>query len=1050
MHKTIVLLFLMVFVAQGIFSQKVISGTVKDEKTSEPLIGAAISVQQDLGTITDLDGKFSISIPITVKEFIVSYTGYESKTILIGKTTTFDISMSDDNLLNEVLVVGYGSIQKSDKTGAIESIKPKTKEVLQYSNFQDFLQGRAAGVQILSNGSELNATKSIRIRGANSLRGDNEPLYVIDGIIVNSSTEDVIDPLKGGSSYLSSQNGLSGINLQDIESIEVLKDASATAIYGSRGANGVILITTKSGASAKTKFTYNSTVKVGKATRLYDMLDANSYVKYIDEFRALQGFQPSFYTYGDGSIAQYLISPENMEAKSDSIPRLPSINWYDKILQNSVAHSHRLTASSGNDKNNYYIGVGFSNATGNVPGTKLSTSDILFRYKHQLTDRISLSPRISTSFTRNNTSKGTENLGSSNASLIRQMTEAAPLGNYTLNNIELDGSNDGPLAWLSDYDDNSKEVRALASLTTDVKLSEVFTYRLLGGLDYRTKNRELWYGTQLFRGSQSNGEAGISYLNRYRYNVDNTIMFKKDLSKNNKLNGTVGFVFDEVITDQSGSTASNFANHDLRAKGISFGQVFTPIQFFKFKETVLSALGRVNYSLNNKYIFTASFRRDGSSKFLGKNKYSFFPSAAIAWKIINEPFMAKSKLWSEAKLRLGYGKTGSQAINPYQTLTRFISTPNLLSNGAGGGTLAVLPDNLGNPNLKWETTDQLNLGFDFGFLEDRIVGSIDVYQKKTSDLLQFLNVGPSVGFATVLANVGDLQNRGVDLGVTATILNSDIKWKVNGSFSINRNKIQNLGVPEAQFGNSLKKAFIGNNVSGGTVFKVPANIFIEGQQAGLFWGFQTNGIIQNAELLSKAPKLNGLAPQLGDILYVDQNNDGNITDIDLTVIGNPNPKFNFGLGSELSYKNLSLNFFVNGVQGNDIANGNLGRMATPNGLPNNNILSKVYTGAWREGATDATYPRLGYDIKGDFTDRMVEDGSFVRLSFVSLNYKLPKIKGLSSANVFVSGNNLLLLTKYSGFDPEVNSFSFDPTRRGIDWSSYPNQKSISVGANIEF
>jgi TonB-dependent starch-binding outer membrane protein SusC len=680
---------------------------------------------------------------------------------------------------------------------------------------------------------------------------------------------------------------------------------------------------------------------------------------------------------------------------------------------------------------------------------------LILRYTHKLTDRISVSPRISTTYLTNKASKSTENLGSSNTSIIRQVVEAVPLSGFLENNVdlesEIDEVVDGPRSWIKDYDDDTKEFRTLASLTTDIKLSKVFTYRVLGGVDYRNKDRKLWYGTSLSRGKLANGEAGISNLDRIRYNVDNTLMFDKEINKNHKINGTVGVIFDETRVEQSGATASNFVNKELRYNGISFGQTYTPAQFFENKETLLSYLGRANYTLMDKYLVTVSMRADGSSKFLGDNKWSYFPSAAVAWKIMNEPFMKKVKFLSDAKLRIGYGKTGNQAIQPYQTLTRFIGTGNLQSTGTGS-VAAVLPANLGNQGLKWETTSQVNFGLDFGIMADRFTGSVDVYQKKTSDLLQLLQIGPSAGFPFLLTNLGDLENKGIEMGLTTNVLEGKFKWKVTGNISFNRSKIVNLGVPEAPFGNGLRKAIIGQNVSGGTVFKVPANIFIEGEQPGLFWGLATNGIIQDQAALDASPTVQGIASQLGDIRYVDQNGDGNITDLDLTIIGDPNPDYNFGLGSEFSYKKLTLNLFFNGVQGIDIANGNKGRQDIPTGLPSNNIRTEAYTGAWRPGSTTATHPRIGYDIKGDFTDRMVEDGSFVRMSFVSLGYNLPRniIKGIERANVFVTGHNLLLFTKYSGFDPEVNSFAFESTRRGIDWSSFPNQKSVSVGLNVEF
>lgn len=1054
MKKFLSLFCLTIGITIGLHAQKTIKGYVTDASNGEALIGATILIKETgKGTATDIDGAYTMEISDADQTMIVSYTGYQTQEQSINGASKLDFLLKSGELLEEVLVIGYGSIEKSDKTGAIESIKPKDKDVLQYSNFQDFLQGRATGVQVLSSGSELLSPSSIRIRGANSLRGDNEPLFVVDGIIVNSSTEDVRDPLQGGNSFLSAQNGLSGINPQDIESIEILKDASATAIYGSRGANGVILITTKKGLLGKPQFSYKATTRIGQATRLYDVLAGDQFVDYINEYRNIQGYTPTYYKYEDGSVANFNTSAEFMESRSDSIPRLTPINWCEDILQNSTSQNHRFTVAGGSESSRYYIGAGYNQASGIIPGTKMRAGDFLLKYDHELNSRLTLSPRISASYTVNNASKGSENLGSTNASLMRQIVEAVPFLGDLENNLGLDAADvlDGPRAWLSDYNDDGTEVRALGSLTANYKINDIFSYRVLAGVDYRNKERKLWYGTSLFRGRLANGEAGVGTLNRVRYNIDNTLNFKASFKKRHKINGTVGFIFDETNVQQQGATSSNFSNFELKYNGIAFGQTFSPMQLFNSQESILSFLGRVNYSYKNKYLVTLSFREDGSSKFTNENKWSFFPSAAFAWKIIEEPFMKNSNFWSDAKLRIGYGRTGSQAIQPYQTLTRYSPTDNLLSNGSGGGVTAVLPQNLGNPNLKWETTDQLNLGFDFGFLKDRLTGNIDVYEKTTSDLLQVLKIGPSAGFDEIITNAGSLRNRGFEIGLNTHVLDGKFQWDVYGTFSMNRNQIQNLGVPEAQFGNELRKAIVGDLVSGGTIFKVPANIFIEGQPSALFWGYQTNGIIDNTEELTGAPSVQGVASQLGDVMYVDQNGDGNITDLDLTIIGNPNPDYTVGLGSDFRYKGFNVNFFVNSIQGNDIANGNLGRQGLPTGLPNN-IKTEVYEGAWREGKTDATYPRLGYSTKGDFTDRMIEDGSFVRLSFVSLGYTIPSnlIKGINGANLFVTGHNLLLITKYSGFDPEVNSFSFDPTRQGIDWNAFPNEKSISFGFNLNF
>lgn len=1053
MQKHFYILLCLLLFSTGLFGQQTVKGTIMDND-GLPLIGATILIKgSSRGTATDFEGKYELTAAAT-DTLQMTYTGYEPVNELVGKRTVIDVVMTSDvELLDKVVVIGYGTVNKRDLTGSVGSLDPTLEEASQFTSVQSLIQGRIAGVTVSTNGGEPGSPLSIRIRGANSLRGDNEPLYVIDGIIVNSTTEDAADPLQGGSSFLAAQNGLTGLSPQDIESIEVLKDASATAIYGSRGANGVILITTKQGEKGKVKVTYNSFLRVGDAANLVNVLSPTEYVDYQNDARAALDFSPRFYTYADGSIAEFTESADFMEANADSIGRLQPINWFDDIFEPSVSQSHRLSVSGGTENGKFFLAGGYSTNRGLVPNAKVKTGDLLAKYDHQFSDKFKVSTRASVSLIGNQASKGTENLGSANASLIRQIALSAPLLGYSENNLleDVEESLDGPRAWLSDYNDDSNEFRSLFSVSADYKISDVFTYRLQFGGDYRKKERNVWYGLGLQRGLQSNGEAGESILTRLRYNVDNTLMFNKKIGRGQKISGTVGVVYDATNLDQETFTANDFPNPELGYDGLLEGRAFTPRLFDSRDEQLLSFLGRLNYSYKSRYLLTASFRSDGTSKFAPGNKYSFFPALAAAWRISNEKFLRNQNLISDAKLRIGYGLTGSQAIRPYQTLARYGPTSALQSDADGNPIEANRPLNLANNSLRWETTAQVNAGLDIGFLNDRITATFDVYQKQTSDLLQQLNVGPSAGFSTITTNQGDLVNRGVEFAVSAAVLNGKFKWNISANIARNRNEIKNLGLPETQFGQERYSAFVGRQVSGGTFFKAPANIFIEGQPAGLFYGYATEGIVANAADLELAPDVQGIETVLGDVFYVDQNGDGNITEADLTIIGDPNPDFNYGVGMDFSYGAFSLNFLINGVEGNDIANGNLSRSGFARGL-NDNIRSETYLDAWTPENPDGAFPRLNYVNPGDFVDRFIEDGSFLRLSYVSLGYSLPAgtIKGISTAQLFLSGQNLFVLTDYSGFDPEVDSFFSDPLRRGVDWSSFPKLRSYTVGLTVGF
>ncbi|MFH6771150.1 SusC/RagA family TonB-linked outer membrane protein [Gaetbulibacter aestuarii] len=1041
----------------AMLAQHTVSGVVTDE-TNFPLPGASIVVKgTSKGEVTDFDGKFKITLSETPSTLVVSYLGYVTKEVIITDQKTISIVLKQDNeQLDEVVVIGYGEVDRKDLTGSVTSVLPKKDAVAQSQGVENLLQGRAAGVLVSANGTEPGAPSSIRIRGVNSLTGNTQPLYVIDGVIVDSATEDTLDPLSGGSSYLSPQGGISGINPRDIESIEVLKDASATAIYGSRGANGVILITTKQGKPGNAKINYSSTTKIGNITRNIDVLDPKQYIEYQNEYRANLGYDPSFYIYPNGSAAYYQTSEQYMIDNANSIDRIQGIDWSKDTYRSTINLNQRITASGGGDNNRYYYGAGFTDTKGLIPRTYAKSIDFVANLRNDLTDKLKLHTKISANYQKNSASKGTDNLGGTNNNLVRQIISGAPILNFQDNffGTDFEESLDGPRAWIKDYDDYSREARILGSIKLDYDISDVFTYRVQFGGDYRNKERKVWYGTGVFRGKNANGEAGISTLKRFRYNVDNTLMFKKRFNNKHRINGTVGVIFDQNQIQRTTNQASDFPNKDLRADGISTGQVYQPLFFDKQQETIISFLGRFNYTLMNRYLFTATFRADGSSKFAEGKRWGKFPALAFAWKMNKEKFLRKVDWLSEAKLRLGWGLTGNQGIPNYRTITPFGPTQTPYSDANGGALTAIIPTNLANPDLTWETTSQYNAGFDLGIDDDRYTATVDVYYKKISDLLLNVEIGPSNGFENYYANQGDLINKGLEISLAGDIIRTDnFTWNLYGNISFNRNKIDRLGIPPAQFGTETYSAFLGRQVSGGNYFKVPANIFIEGQAPALFYGYATDGIISNEAQLSAAPTFRGIAPQLGDVYLVDQNNDGNITDADLTVIGDPNPDFNYGFGSSFEYKNLSLSFFFNGVQGNDIANGNLLREAYAD-ANSNNIRTEAYVNAWRPSNPNGTYPRVGYDLARDtgFTDRLIEDGSFLRLNYVTLGYNIPvdNIPAISNAYISISGQNLLLFTKYSGFDPEVNSFSFDPLRVGLDWSSFPNQKSYSISLNITF
>lgn len=1037
-----------------LLAQQTVKGIITDDN-SLPLPGASVLVKgTSTGAVSDFDGKFTINLNNTPSTLIISYLGYVTQEIIITSQQNITVVLEgNQQTLDEVVVIGYGEVKKKDLTGAVTSIKPTEAIAEQSKGIEDVIRGRSAGVQVIANGAEPGASISVRIRGLSSLTNNSEPLYVVDGIIIDSATEDTQDPLGG---YISQQAGLTGVNPQDIQSIEILKDASATAIYGSRAANGVVIITTKKGKKGNAKFNFTSTTSIGHVVRNIDVLDVEGFANYQNEAKLSLG-----------QVEPYSISPNGQVFTTTDDPTLvEGINWADDTYRKSYVVKNRLSVSGAGDKTNYYVSGGMTRNQGTFPNALAEAFDINANIKHQFNDKFSIRAKAAATFTDLQASKGPDENGGANNSMVRQVILAAPILNFALNNNDaedVDETLDGPRAWTQEYDDDATETRLLASFDLQYKISKTLKYRLLFGGDYRKKERTFWFGTGLRKGRDPNGLAGVSTLDRFRYNIDNTIMYNKRFNKNNRINATAGFLIDKTDIETSRYSASDFPDLSLRADGIDTGLNRTATILGSESPTILSFIGRVNYTLFDKYLFTGTFRADGSSRFPKGNQWGYFPAFSFAWKVIEEPFLKNQKTISNLKLRTGYGEVGNQNIASYRFLSLFNRTDGSLADAEGNGTLIpIIPLNLANEELKWETSKQYNAGIDFGFFDDRINGTIDVYQKKSSDLLLNVPLGPSAGFNFITANQGGIENRGLEISLNADVIrNEKTNWNVFANISFNRNKITSLGLdakPFGALGNIV--AFEGTQIAGGTFFKQPANIFIEGEQAALFYGYETNGIIRTESALTNTPTgdpltYKGQDLQVGDVQFVDQNNDGEIDENDKTIIGNPNPDYTFGFGSSFEYKNLSLSILFNGVYGNDLANGNILESGYANTTPRN-VRSEAYYDAFNAVTNpDGNYPFVGVDgstiYTTEFNDRAVEDGSFLRLSYVTLGYNVPlKSKTIDSLKFTLSGQNLWLLTDYTGFDPEVSSFAYDPLRSGVDWGSFPNQRTYAFGVNITF
>ena len=1045
------------------FSQSnLVTGTVNDE-SGLPLPGVTVQVKDsdNLGAVTNFDGVFTIAIPSGAKQSLVlSYVGYATEEVDVSEQSTFSLNMQvDTDELEEVVVIGYGTVLKKDISGSISSVSVNDEVATQSNSVDQLLQGRASGVQVIQNSAAPGSGISVKIRGTSSLRGNNEPLYVIDGIIISSAGEDVL-PTGGGNTGQQTQNGLNGINPRDIESIQVLKDASATAIYGSRGANGVVLITTKKGTSGKAKISAFLTNSVRSATNKIDVLDAFGFAEYINELDGINGFLPRYSFSGDsifiGREGQGPVRPTDL------------YNWQDEIYGDGFSQKFGASASGGGENGNYYISAGFDNQQGVVRTSTFKSSDIRINLNQNLNDNLKLQARISGFMNSGNFAEGGDLLGGANTSFVRNVIAYRPIIDHDLDDVYSEGNfTTNPFAWQKDFSDISKEVRFIGSVGLTYKLPvKGLSYQIKYGGNIRTKDRRRFYGLSTFQGLNSNGTLQISTINAKTHQFNNIVRFNRKFNRRHRVNAMVGLTYDVRDVENSIYAVEDFLTMQFTTNQPAYGNVVTrPLTYVKADQQIFSMLGRVNYTFDNKYILTATVRRDGVSKFANNNQYGVFPSVAFAWNAGNERFIQNLDIFESLKFRAGWGQIGNHGIGPYGSLSNY-GVSNLYGNADGGTNVPIALQNLSNPDLTWETTEQSNFGVDFTTLNGVVSGNIDVYDKMTKDLLQNSEIPPSSGFTRILVNKGNITNKGVELALNITpISTDDVELSFGGNISFNKTQIVNL---ESQpllgfYENGVmtdRRFYFGNSISRGQYFRYPANVFVEGEESSLFYGFETDGIYQteDTDLVEGAVA--------GDVRRVDQltedtdgdgildSGDGIIDEKDRTFIGNPNPDYVYGFNFNLRYKGWNISALFNGVYGNDIANGMLLQLDNAEGREFANIMPRAYYNAWRPDSPSNTHPRIGYRTEGQIaiTDRIIEDGSYLRLNNLTIGYDIPVSENnfINNLNVYIAGQNLFTWTNYSGYDPEVSTFLYTGLINGVDWNSGINARNVLMGVNIKF
>ena len=1035
-----------------------VSGTVKDSK-GEPVAGAAILLagSTNIGVVSDINGKYTITIPAGTRapKLTFSCISYVTQTVEVGGKAVIDVVLAEDaEELEEVVVVGYGSMRKSDLTGSVASVKITESDAAQSTSLDELLQGRAAGVQVISSSAQPDAGVSIRVRGLASFNGSTEPLYVVDGVIINANTsESLFTQGLDNTSSDQQMNGLMGLNPNDIASMEILKDASATAIYGAQGANGVVLITTKS--ATREKPTVNFSAGVDVSTR-YKRMDVMTFDEWIEFYKDME---PSSWRSGLANVF------EDVETQTGL--KVQPVDWQDYCCQTAVNQRYYVSIS-GRPKNlSYMFSMGYNSKEGIVKGSSVDQYTIRLNLDKTVSRRLTIGTKTSLAYVNSLMTQGSDGARMNAASsLLRSMIISRPY--MRLDDTEEDDEYEemdesgtfrsGPDKWLAGFKNSREEFRVTPNIYLQYKITPWLSYRVTAGGDYRSYELTKWKAASINTTAEGNIGA-VGNFEVANYNIDNMLQFNKKLG-GHRLSGTLGLTASDRTTRTQTVEGWGITQYVPMAKSLNSAPN-TSFRYSESESSLLSTFVRAIYNYKDRYVLTATYRIDGSSRFQGANKWSHFPSFAFAWRLNQEPWF-KVPVVSMAKLRLGWGRVGSQAVSNYQTLSNFANASyadNTPGNLAESVT-TLYPSNLANPGLKWETTEQLNGGLDLGLWKGRLSLSVDAYYKMTYDLLQSKSIPLSSGFSSIWVNEGTIENKGLEITLDATpVKTRDFEWNINGNISFNRNKIVKIGadalVDDIWVTPTEKKEinyFLGAKL-GSSAPTYPGNIFMEGYPMGLFYGLMTDGIVQEGET---GPALGSAgAPRTeGYMKFVDLDENGYIDDYDRTIIGDPNPDFTYGFSTSFSYKRFTFSANFVGSYGNDVLNiANL--LDKYPHYSTRNIFREAYYDSWSPENPGAKYPALKHTVLNDLyvpLDSTVEDASYLRISKVSLAYEVPVPKNsvLRGLNVSVSAGNPYVFTKYSGWDPDVNSFGSNIKKMGVDVGSYPSARSFSFDLKFRF
>lgn len=988
-HFSIVSFILMILCVQNIMAQKrTVSGIVTDSK-NEPLIGVNVTIKNasTTGTITDIDGKYSLEIPSGNSVLVFSYIGYSTQEVKVNNRSVVDIVLKDDmQALEEVVVVGYGTMKKSDLTGSVSSITSDNFKLGTDLTPQQLMQGAFSGVNISQNSGKPGGSNTIRVRGGTSITASNDPLYVIDGVPISTSAG--VNQSNIGSSttdFFDQEpiNPLSNINPNDIESINILKDASATAIYGSRGANGVIMITTKKGKAGMRQLDYSFNLGVSTVAKKLDVLTGDEYRKTVSELGL------------------------TLDDKGQNT------DWQDVIFRTAISQNHYVSFMSGSENTSYRASAGYSNQNGVMEGSGMKSANARMNINHKaLNDKLKLNMNISYGETNSDQAPVSNTVGSEmGSSMLYEayvFNPTYPIYNEEGDYYDVPPYRVNPASFSKELLDERATSQFLGNLTADWNFYKPFTLQVNAGYNKNTINRNSYISKSNLLGNGNNGYVTVQKLSDYSKLLETILKYNQSFGKHN-IDAMVGYSWQYFYSEGQTTKAYGFLSDNFKWYSLAAAQTVESVSSYAESNTLISMYGRINYNYADKYLLTATVRRDGSSRFGSGNKWGIFPSVAASWRISQEDFF-QNDIMSDLKLRASFGITGSQEIGNYNSL----STLGASTNGylVGGEKITiVLPQQYTNPDLKWEQTAQTDIGIDFGFLNGKIRGSIDYYYKKTTDLLLSVAVPSPSLITTQIANVGTVTNQGIELDLSFDLMRTkNFAWDANLNLSHNKNEVVSLSNGQWTGDNMQVAPCQGQGLSG-----TYAQLIMPGQPISTFYGKRFIGVVDGVEQFA---------------------NDG-----EPEVIGCAQPDLTFGLGTNLQYKNWTLSLNFRGSIGNDVYNCTANNLAYLSNLPGRNVLKEAVTSG------------VNRDQAKVYSSRFIEDGSFVRLDNLSLgyNFSLPKLY-ISNARVFVSAQNLFVITGYSGADPEVNSeiSRTGVAPLGVDYLSYPKARTFSMGINLSF